>query len=84
MRRSRRARIPAAVGPASATRERIRALADAGADAFRLDFRQGSHADHAERYPVIAGIASAHIGGTPLPSMVQIPEHAQTFHCGEC
>ena len=50
MRRLRRARVLATLGPASATKERIRALADAGADVFRLNFSHGSHADHAERY----------------------------------
>jgi pyruvate kinase len=49
MKRERSARILATLGPASASRERIRELADAGADVFRLNFSHGSHADHAER-----------------------------------
>ena len=49
MKRERSARILATLGPASSTVERIRALAEAGADVFRLNFSHGSHADHAER-----------------------------------
>lgn len=50
MRRMRRARILATLGPASSTKESIKALVEAGADVFRLNFSHGSHADHAERY----------------------------------
>ena len=50
MRRIRRARILATLGPASSTKESIKALVEAGADVFRLNFSHGSHADHAERY----------------------------------
>ncbi|WP_295008846.1 pyruvate kinase [uncultured Dechloromonas sp.] len=53
MRRFRRSRILATLGPASSTKEQIRALAEAGADVFRLNFSHGSHADHAERYRTI-------------------------------
>ena len=49
MKRERSARILATLGPASSTVERIRALVEAGADVFRLNFSHGSHADHAER-----------------------------------
>ncbi len=53
MKRERSARILATLGPASSTRERILALAEAGADVFRLNFSHGSHEDHAERYRLI-------------------------------
>ena len=53
MKRERSARILATLGPASSSREQIRALADAGADVFRLNFSHGSHEDHAERYRTI-------------------------------
>jgi pyruvate kinase len=43
--RARRARIVATLGPAS--RDRIRELAMAGADVFRVNFSHGAHADHA-------------------------------------
>ena len=47
MRRQRRAKIVATVGPASAGPEVLRELFLAGADVFRLNFSHGSHADHA-------------------------------------
>jgi len=43
--RARRARIVATLGPAS--RDRVRELAAAGADVFRVNFSHGAHADHA-------------------------------------
>lgn len=45
--RSRRARIVATLGPASRTAAQVLALAEAGADVFRLNFSHGSHEDHA-------------------------------------
>jgi pyruvate kinase len=56
MRRHRRAKIVATLGPASASPEMIRALFDEGADMFRLNFSHGSHADHAERVKIIRQI----------------------------
>ncbi|QDF96304.1 pyruvate kinase [Azoarcus sp. DD4] len=56
MRRQRSARILATLGPASSSPERIRALAEAGADVFRLNFSHGSHEDHAERLRAIREI----------------------------
>lgn len=46
MYRKRNAKIVATLGPASANKEMIRALFEAGADVFRLNFSHGSHADH--------------------------------------
>jgi pyruvate kinase len=45
--RNRRARIVATLGPASRSAEMVAALAEAGADVFRLNFSHGSQADHA-------------------------------------
>ncbi|ENO84463.1 pyruvate kinase [Thauera linaloolentis] len=56
MKRERSARILATLGPASSSREQIRALAEAGADVFRLNFSHGSHDDHAERLRTIREI----------------------------
>src|SRR3954452_2993936 len=42
-RRLRSVKIVATVGPASAGRERLRALFEAGVDVFRLNFSHGSH-----------------------------------------
>jgi pyruvate kinase len=44
----RRTKIVATVGPASADKEQLRALMEAGADVFRLNFSHGSHADKAQ------------------------------------
>ena len=53
MRRRRKAKILATLGPASSDAETIRALHEAGADVFRLNFSHGSQADHAERCRII-------------------------------
>jgi pyruvate kinase len=46
--RARRARIVATLGPASRSLEKVRELAVAGADVFRVNFSHGTHADHAQ------------------------------------
>ncbi len=56
MRRSRRAKIIATLGPSSSDAQTIRALFDAGVDVFRLNFSHGTHADHAERVDVLREI----------------------------
>ncbi len=56
MKRQRRAKILATLGPASSTPELIRQLFDAGADVFRLNFSHGEHEDHRERYDAIRRI----------------------------
>ncbi len=53
MRRQRYAKIVATLGPASSTLATIRALFEAGADVFRLNFSHGSHAQHRERVELI-------------------------------
>ena len=44
----RHTKIIATVGPASASREMLGALVEAGVDVFRLNFSHGTHASHAE------------------------------------
>jgi pyruvate kinase len=44
--RTRKVRILATLGPASNTPAMIRRLAEAGADAFRINMSHGTHADH--------------------------------------
>ncbi|HEY4074190.1 MAG TPA: pyruvate kinase [Herbaspirillum sp.] len=56
MRRQRKAKILATLGPASASREMILALFEAGADVFRFNFSHGSHADHAERHRIVRDV----------------------------
>ncbi|MER2554628.1 MAG: pyruvate kinase [Thauera sp.] len=70
MKRERSARILATLGPASSTVERIRALAEAGADVFRLNFSHGSHADHAERVQQIRQVE--HELGRPIGVLMDL------------
>ncbi|PZW45688.1 pyruvate kinase [Humitalea rosea] len=56
LRRRRRTKIIATLGPASSTVEQITKLFHLGADVFRLNFSHGSHEDHAERIRIIRGI----------------------------
>ena len=55
-RRRNRAKIVATLGPASSTRDMILALAQAGADVFRLNFSHGSHEEHRARYAIIRSV----------------------------
>jgi pyruvate kinase len=54
--RSRKVRILATLGPASDKPEIIRRLAEAGADAFRINMSHGNHADHKKRIETIRGL----------------------------
>ncbi len=56
MRRNRKARIIATLGPASSDPAMIRRLYEAGADVFRLNFSHGSQADHKKRLDAIRAI----------------------------
>jgi pyruvate kinase len=47
---SRRAKIISTIGPACSSRERIRALVDAGIDVARLNLSHGTHEEHEEVY----------------------------------
>ncbi|HQT80092.1 MAG TPA: pyruvate kinase, partial [Rhodopila sp.] len=53
LRRRRRTKIIATLGPASSTPEVLVRLFQAGADVFRLNFSHGSHEDHAARFAMI-------------------------------
>ena len=53
MRRRRRTKIIATLGPASASLEVVTRLFQAGADVFRLNFSHGTHEDHAARFAMI-------------------------------
>ena len=56
--RTRKVRILATLGPASETPEMIRALAEAGADAFRLNMSHGDHDGHKKRIEAIRALES--------------------------
>jgi pyruvate kinase len=56
LRRRRRTKIIATLGPASSTTEIITKLFQTGADVFRLNFSHGSHEDHAARIASIREI----------------------------
>ncbi len=56
LRRHRRTKIVATLGPASSTPEMIERLFRAGADVFRLNFSHGTHADHAARLSAIRAV----------------------------
>jgi pyruvate kinase len=53
MKRNRKAKIVATLGPASSSKETIRALFEAGADVFRFNFSHGAHDDHQRRYDIV-------------------------------
>jgi len=56
MKRSRKVKIVATLGPASTSYEMIRALHEAGADVFRLNMSHGSHDEIAARHKIIRQI----------------------------
>lgn len=45
--------ILATIGPSSASEEKISALIDAGADAFRFNFSHGTHKEHKQRLNIV-------------------------------
>ena len=56
--RSRKVRILATLGPASSKPEMIRKLAEAGADAFRVNMSHGTHPDHKKLIEAIRKLES--------------------------
>ena len=56
MRRHRKVKIVATLGPSSSDFATIRALFEAGADVFRLNMSHGSHEDHRARYDAIRAV----------------------------
>ncbi|MCS7217455.1 MAG: pyruvate kinase [Thermus sp.] len=53
----KRTKIVATLGPASSSKEAIRALAEAGADVFRLNFSHGTPEDHRQRVALVREVA---------------------------
>jgi len=56
LRRRRRTKIVATLGPSSSTPEVLERLYRAGADVFRLNFSHGSHEDHAARIAMVRAL----------------------------
>jgi len=56
MRRERFTKIVATLGPASSSPERLRALFEAGADVFRLNFSHGTPDDHKQRVDLLRAL----------------------------
>ncbi len=54
--RRRQTKIVATLGPASSDKKTIRALFDAGANVFRLNFSHGTHDDHRARMKIVREI----------------------------
>jgi pyruvate kinase len=70
MRRQRKAKILATLGPACADRHRIEALFRAGADVFRFNLSHGTHDDHKARYEMVRKIE--HDLGRPIGVLVDL------------
>src|SRR4051812_43327511 len=64
MRRHRKAKILATLGPATSDRHRIEALFRAGADIFRFNLSHGTHDDHKSRYEIVRKLE--HDYGRPI------------------
>jgi pyruvate kinase len=56
LRRRRRTRIVATLGPSSSSPEVLARLFSAGADVFRLNFSHGTHDDHLARFQMIRAL----------------------------
>jgi pyruvate kinase len=56
IRRQRNVKVVATLGPSTTSYEQIRALDEAGAVVFRLNFSHGEHAEHAARMEIIRHI----------------------------
>src|SRR5215510_4473290 len=70
MRRLRKAKIVATLGPATSTPQAIRALFEAGVDVFRLNFSHGLHEGHRSCFDQIRQIETA--CGRPIGVMMDL------------
>ena len=64
MRRNRRTKIVATVGPNSSSEERLARLFEAGVDVFRFNFSHGKHEDHAAQFELVRKLE--HRFGRPI------------------
>ena len=56
MRRNRRAKIVATIGPATSNADMIRKMFLAGVDVFRMNFSHGTQGDHARVHAAIRAL----------------------------
>jgi pyruvate kinase len=70
LRRHRRTKIVATLGPSSASPEMIERLFRAGADVFRLNFSHGTHADHAASIASVRALETA--TGRPIGLLADV------------
>ena len=54
----KKVKILATLGPAIKSRDDIRALVEAGANLFRLNFSHGEYSDHAQRFAWVREVES--------------------------
>jgi pyruvate kinase len=70
MRRNRKAKIVATLGPASGDVETINALFEAGVDMFRFNFSHGSHEDHRARHVIVRSLETKY--GRPVAILADL------------
>lgn len=68
--RAENAKIVATLGPRSRSLKEIRALAEAGADVFRLNFSHGSHEDHRATLETVRQVEA--LVGRPLAALADL------------
>ena len=74
MKRNRKAKILATLGPASSSAEVINSLFTAGCDVFRLNFSHGSIEDHRKNYDYIRSLEIKHDHATCILADLQGPK----------
>jgi pyruvate kinase len=77
MRRHRKAKIVATLGPASSDQNIIRALFEAGADVFRFNFSHGTHQDHQARYDIVHRVEQE--TGRPIAVLADLQGPSASF-----
>jgi len=74
MKRNRKSKIVATLGPSSSSPEMIRALFEAGVDVFRLNFSHGTHDDHRQRFEAIRALEAVYNRPTTVLLDLQGPK----------
>ena len=74
MKRNRKAKILATLGPASSSPELIEKLFNAGTDVFRLNFSHGTIEDHRKNYEIIRSLEKKYNHATCILADLQGPK----------